>query len=462
MVNVVMVANYEETIEYRIAAIEPLSGMILSVKGCEGYRLPRIRIPKWTRHAEEINDLLHSEWQLSTLVLSIKQSLDGRPSWAIVELLGRVETETPNGLTLIGIELLTESELDPAERTSLANCRSGEMLASGPFACCGWLDEALSWIRKSLPHREVDLDGELRQFSAGGTSALLRFSTSTGYSYWLKATGKQNQREGVLTVELSKLFPEYLPKLIAYRQDWNAWLMEDAGRPLGGIQNLQLLSLAVKNLAGLQIKSLKHIGRLQAAGCMGRPLESLQHHLTEMFTFLEVAMQHQISTKAKPLEPSRLREIQAVVEVACRRMDELQIPDCIVNGDINLDNILFDGSRISFTDWAEGGIGNPFITFQQLLQHVTREGEHIDWVQPLCEVYKTSWLALLTSNQIDIALLLAPLLTIADYLHARGDWLTSGRRDDQGFQGFARTLARCMDRAANELLSRKALEGCAC
>jgi hypothetical protein len=159
-----------------------------------------------------------------------------------------------------------------------------------------------------------------------------------------------------------------------------------------------------------------------------------------------------------PLEPSRLREIGGIVDQAYERMQELNIPCSLVNGDINLDNILYDGTKFHFTDWAEGGIGNPFLTLQQVIQHVTREGEKLEWVPRLCGAYKKKWLVLLTERQIECAFGLMPLLTMADYLYGRGDWLHSSRRDDSSFQGFARTLARCMDRAAAELWSAEVLQ----
>ena len=164
-------------------------------------------------------------------------------------------------------------------------------------------------------------------------------------------------------------------------------------------------------------------------------------------------MRRQTSTRVKPLERARLREILSVVDLACERMQELRIPECLVSGDINLDNILFDGTQIRFTDWAEGGIGNPFLTLEQVLQHATREGEHLVWAPRLREAYKRKWLALLTDHQIDCAFTLMPLLAMADYLFGRGDWLHSSRQDEPAFQSFARTLARCMDRAAAELFS---------
>jgi hypothetical protein len=203
-------------------------------------------------------------------------------------------------------------------------------------------------------------------------------------------------------------------------------------------------------LADLQIGSLDYISSLETAGCADRRLSNLRLHLPDMLTFLENAMAKQTSTKVKPLTPTRLQEICVVVDHACSEMQSLGIPDALVNGDINLGNILYDDFRFRFTDWAEGGVGNPFLTLQQVIQHVTRDGERQEWVLELREAYGRKWLPLLNEQKIERAFVLMPLLAMADYLHARGDWLSSSRKNELTFQSFARTLARCMDRAAAE------------
>lgn len=453
------VATNSETVEYRVALVDSSGPLVVGVAEPEGYHLPRVRIPKWTRPAEEINDALRRDWQLNTLVLTILYTGDERPACAVAEALpsDNASASLPCNLALQDIEQLSESDLDASERLAIRNVIAGNGFVAGPFFRRGWFREAQAWLRKSIPGQSAEFSGDFRQYNASDTFALLRLGTTDGQRYWLKATGKPNIHECALTVELSKLFPEHLPTLIAVREDWNAWLTEDAGRPLGGGHDLELLTAAVEALADLQIRSIEYIPLLRAAGCMDRSLTAVRQDLPETFAFLETAMQNQTSTKVKPLKPTRLREIRAVVERACAAMEELNIPNCLVNGDINLDNILFNGSRFSFTDWAEGGIGNPFLTLEQIIQHVTREGDFLECAPPLRDAYKKKWLPFLTEQQIDDAFLLMPFLTMVDYLHGRGDWLTSPRRDEPAFQGFARTLGRCMDRAAAEPALMEAL-----
>jgi hypothetical protein len=452
------VANNAEMVEYRVALIDSSSPMLLTVAGSGGSSLPRVRIPKWTRPAEEINDVIWREWQLHTLVLTILNEAGDKPPCAVAESLPSIAAKTSHDLAPNSIESLNETELDGEERAAIQSSIAGDTSPSAPFSRRGWLKEAQAWVQSSISDRRIEFSGDLRQYNASSTFALVRLDTTCGDSYWLKATGEPNKHECALTVELSKLFPQYLPSLIAVREDWNAWVTKGAGRPLGDLRDLNLLTSAVKALADVQVESLNSVERLELAGCMDRRLTRVQSHLPEMFAFLEEAMEKQTSTKVKPLTPARLREIQVVVDQSCAQMQELGIPDCLVNGDVNLDNILYDGEHFRFVDWAEGGIGNPFLALQQVIQHVIREGEHLDWVTPICAAYKNEWRGLLTERQIDDAFVLMPLLAMADYLYGRGDWLDAPRRHEPAFQSFARTLGRCIDRAVAELSSAEVLQ----
>jgi hypothetical protein len=446
-----IVSNLADTTEFRVALLDPPSGMLVAIRDSDGIRLPRVRIPKWTRSAEEINDAVREKWQLVSLVLTVLNGKNAQPACAIAEVMSRHSAELPCNLELRGIESIDTRDLDEDERAWLCDVVAGTPALCGPFARLGWLKEAQTWIKSYVTGAEFN--GDFRQYNASGTFALLRLSTKSGQSYWLKATGEPNKHEFSITIELAKLFPNYLPTVVAMRENWNAWVTEDAGAALGDTQDPEILAAAVEALADLQLLSLDHISRLEAAGCLNRRLSSVQVHLPEVFAFLEESMEHQTSTKVRPLSPSRLGEIRFIVEQACERMQELSIPDCLVNGDINLNNILFDGQQFRFTDWAEGAIGNPFFTLQQVIQHVIRDGEHLEWVPRLCDAYRRKWLAVLTERQIDCAFVVMPLLTLVDYLYGRGDWLHSPRRDNPSFQGFARTLGRWMDRAAAELSS---------
>jgi hypothetical protein len=444
------------TVEYKMILALPASKIILAMSDCNSLRLPRVRVPKWKRPAAEITRELREKWGLNTVVLHILQNVGDRSGCAVAEALD-AQIKVQSALQLSSIEDIDESDLDLSEKCHVSVVLAGNHKTAGPFSRPGWIKEAQNWIQRSLPNRLVDFNGEFRQYNAGDTFALIQFVTHNGMSYWVKAIGDEVKHEFTVTLELSRLFPRYLPPLVAIHEDWNAWVTEDAGTHLGNSEDVQTLIQAVMTLADLQIGSLHYTSSLQIAGCVDRRLSRLQLNFPRIVTFLEDVMAVQTSAKVKPLTARRLREIGVVVDHACSEMQSLGIPDALVNGDINLDNILYDGAVIRFTDWAEAGIGNPFLMLQQVIQHVTRDGERQGWVPALREAYGRKWFPLLDEQQIDRAFVLMPLLTIADYLHGRGDWLISSRKDELTFQSFARTLARCMDREAEEPALIKAL-----
>jgi hypothetical protein len=132
-------------------------------------------------------------------------------------------------------------------------------------------------------------------------------------------------------------------------------------------------------------------------------------------------------------------------------MEALNIPDTLNHNDINFGNVLIRNSHCVFIDWAEAGVGHPFFTFQSLRVQASRKPESKDWVCALDAVYKAKWTGSLEATQIDVGLRLAPLLAIATHLLGHREWFSSERRSEPQTQGYARSLARQMDRELRDL-----------
>jgi hypothetical protein len=438
----------ESTTEYKVILAGLASEQILAISEGRTFRLPRVLIPKLTRPAEEITREIRENWNLNTVVVGLFPNGGSRAISAVVEVIDAFHLEGDSVLQQCGIKEIERADIDADEREQIGSVLSGTNESSGPFSRLGWLKDAQEWIRSSLRDNHVDFAADFRQYNASDEFALVRLPAFDGSVYWLKATGEPNRHELTITVMLSKLFPRHLPAVVARRDDWNAWVTKDAGTPVGTSKTLEGLTRAVDALAELQIESLGHIACLEGNGCFDQRLTRVHMHLPELIAYVEEAMKHQTSTKVPPIDVPRIRDIGSVIERAYLRMRDLNIPVSLVNNDINLDNILYDGSRISFIDWAEAGVGNPFLTLQQFIQHVVRDGEGLEWTSRLRNSYKRRWLAVLSESQIDVAFSLMPLLMMISYLFGRGDWLDSSRREHPSFQNFARTMARHMDKAA--------------
>jgi hypothetical protein len=356
----------------------------------------------------------------------------------------------PDGLAYVTLNQLPASDLTESERNTIEAICSGNSSDRGAFSRPGWIDEAMQWICESVG-REVQFTGEIEQHNASGTFALLRFVTQESPAYWLKATGEPNRHEFAITAMLAATCPKFLPPVVGMRHDWNAWLMEEAGDPLGQRVSVPLLKGAVTCMADLQKKTIPCTSRLLAAGAADHRMDVLREHVDEIVDYLEEAMELHASTRVLPLGVARLREIGTILKDACGAMQRLNIPATIVHNDLSRGNILFKGTQCVFTDWCETCIGNPFITLQHLLLLLPRDEKDLeaDRFDIVC-AYKQRWLDSLTPGQIDRAFALMPLLAIAAYLYGRGDWLRSARRHEPRIQSYARSLARHMDRATKD------------
>ena len=224
-----------ETVEYRVVMIEPQSKAILGF-GTEGRcRLPRVSISRMLRHVQQIATAVEIQWGFSVLILEfLSEPNDVTPG--IVAVV-RDMTHASVKLLKLPLEQLSEIELPGKERDRLFSILCGA--TESPLARIGWADEAVAWV-EDVTGQKIASKANAEQLNAGGGFALIRFSTDNGGNYWLKATGEPNQHECTLTALISHLFPEGLPRLLAIKKEWNAWLTEQAGSPFPSIPTAEL------------------------------------------------------------------------------------------------------------------------------------------------------------------------------------------------------------------------------
>jgi Ser/Thr protein kinase RdoA (MazF antagonist) len=238
--------------------------------------------------------------------------------------------------------------------------------------------------------------------------------------------------------------------MVGARRNWNAWITEDGGQPLSDRFAFPALEQAISSLAQLQKTSVNHIDEFLDTGCVNRTIPVLEAHLGELTAYLEEAMERQTSSKVKPLSKHRLRELECILRDACCRVQHLGIPDTLVHSDLNAGNILFDGTRNVFIDWAGAYIGHPFVSFQHLCLHLPQD-LHLDpnHLLQVKDLYKRSWRDWFTESRLDQAFALIPILAITYYLYGRGDWLDTPWNGCSRIHGYRRSLARHIDFAAH-------------
>jgi hypothetical protein len=446
-------SRHREDLEnYHLLLVLPKQRQVLLSRTESAYELPGIEIPRFTRAAEQITSAVMDRWHLPSLVIDWISGGDGTLTCAILEVRRTIESELlPTDLIAASIDDLAEGIVPQEAFIALQRMLSGDTGARGPFSRFQWIDDAEQWMRNSVGDASLEFT-KLRQLNASGSFALVRFEAQpSNRAYWLKAVGDPNTREFAATAYLASNYAQYLPNMVAQRADWNAWVMDEYGSSLHSSCSLADFERAVTKLARLQKGVVGRTQELLDAQCVDHRLEILRPQIDGLIEFLDEAMNQQESTKVQPLSKLRLREIGAMLHVACNRMEELGIPDSLMHGDISPGSILSNGHDCVFTDWCEAYVGNPFITFEQFCIHAERKThDPQEWNRRLRDAYKTCWIDILTRVQIDNAVQLARVISLLSHLYGRGDWLHSPRRLDPALQGYARSLARHMDRLVGD------------
>lgn len=446
--------NTDESAEYRLILMLPESRKVLVSGTCNSGSLPSVRIPQRTRIARELQTAIHNRWKLDVIVLHLPRPENGGLPCAIAEV--RLPKQPPC-LRAVEITQLTAFGLSEKLRAQLVSVLSQEP-SDSPFSRIGWIDQAIAWLEAETGTR-FSSKCHIEQYNAGGGFSLVRFRMEDESEYWLKATGEPNTHEFAITCLLSELAGDYLPTVISTRPAWNAWLMCGAASQEKTLyaECFPMLGDAVESMAALQLNTVNHRSDMLAVGAFDQSMTIFQRQSEELFDFLEEVMQLQTSTKAPRLEAARIREIRVIFEDTSRRMEDLNLPQAIIHGDMNRGNILEGAAHCKFLDWSEAYVGCPFVTLQHLLLLNQAENPGILAVRNslLQGRYKKVWLQICEDAAIDVGFIYMPLLAIGSALFGRCNWLTTSAREDTRRHTYARNLARHMDRAARapELLA---------
>jgi len=242
-----------KTTEYRCVLIRPNSCTVLVFSDNGRYRLPRISTLAAMRSARELQKAIKAIWDLNVFILEIRAASTNVDPLAFAELRTSGVTSPLKEIAIRQLlELgLSEDEMDRVEL--LIQGRTENSLAK-----LGWIDAAIAWI-ESATGRTFGSSKSIEQWNAGGGFALFRACSVEGRSYWLKATGEPNVREFGMTCFLCDLYPDFLPKVVATKTEWNAWLAEHAGDSLPDLPSAAELASAANRMARLQLLSCGRI-----------------------------------------------------------------------------------------------------------------------------------------------------------------------------------------------------------
>jgi hypothetical protein len=434
---------HQSDITYRLVIVRSTDHSLAATRETGRLSLPRVIVSRKARQAQQLQRTIEELWGIRSVILDVIYPLEQGVLYAIAETLS---ADTVAGLVLLGPDEITGETIPAEDYGMVADVVFGRSCTRGPLCQLGWVGEAQHWIQENVGGCPYLFPEDVYQLNAAGGFMLVHFRAQRGRGYWLKATGAPNTHEFAVTLTLARLFPKFLPILVAARKDWNAWVTEDAGNSLRAGCVEPVIERAVAGLANLQLQTTDYISDLLIAGCADQRNSTLLSCVPEITEFLLDAMRNQKSTEVPRLEDERILEIGTHLKAAYEFIDTLRIPNSVVHNDINIGNLLYDGARCVITDWAEACVGNPFVTFEQLSLQLAHAGVSTRFLRQLRAQYNNLWRQMLPERAVESVSRLAPLLAAASFLFGRGDWLYTSRRDDLSFQSHARTLTRSMDR----------------
>lgn len=374
-------AEQNECETYRVIILRRRGTEVLLVPDGDRFALPSVEIPRWQRVAENLTPAIKTDWGEAVVCLfdldaSVATNGKGIRYQAAEHWCANGRPKIPTRWVSVSA-LSQDSLIDPfdysATRQSIMACNAEMQDSSaGPFARLGWFKELREWVQAVIEPLGFHLNGNFRQLNASPSFSLVRFETD-GPALWFKAVGEPNRKEFPITCTLAQLFPNYLPLVLAARPDWNGWLTREVGgKLLCEVQEAALWERAAAALAELQIESIDHGVRIFSAGARDLGAPALSKLIQPFMEIMGRLMEQQPKVPPPVLGRRELLLLGDRIQNVVDALEALQIPETLGHLDLNPGNIVVSPSRCAFLDWAEAHVGNPFFSFQYLLEHRRR------------------------------------------------------------------------------------------
>ena len=157
--------------------------------------------------------------------------------------------------------------------------------------------------------------------------------------------------------------------------------------------------------------------RLAAFSRSPRPWTTSLRSLTESFfswVASSQAMRQESSVRA--LVNEEIEDIKSAVQNSLLHLEALDLPDTIGHMDLNPGNIFSTDRGCVFLDWAESYVGDPFFSFEYLLQHFRQApSPKAPEEDRFREAYFAPWRAVVSSETVQSAVSFVPLAALFAY-----------------------------------------------
>jgi len=367
----------------------PEDGRILVIdKGCGGQTLPhwmgqRIR---W-QAADAVVPMIEKELGLQTRMLrclGVGHSPDSqRPALAYeMAACDPLQAKRPD-FHWVNAKEMGESLLPRAFRKSdlaAVICHFEEDSVPrnrASWAVRGWFQDSEEWILGQLNAAGVRPKGQVEQIHARQRGHISRIDTDRGFVYF-KACPPFFPQELPITKWLSQRFPTSAPSILAH-DDERQWLLmqESVGPRLDTISAPGDWQDALTAYADIQIGCSQAIDELLAIGCPDRRLRVLREQAQELVANSEALQVGGFAFSDREL--ALLREMVPLLQDACDKLADYNLPDAIEHGDFAAFNIIKAPDGFVFFDWSEASVAHPFMGAVAFSERV--EGYGVDLTQ---------------------------------------------------------------------------------
>ena len=447
---------------YRLIIFDPAgTGVWLESQGSE-YRLPKIEIPRFTRPAKEVTELVRNSWNLSPLFLfsGVLEEAANTGYFAVLKSKDGFSLRAPgtdwftihHALSNLLFSGRERRAVESSYRKAVSPIRANPR---GPFCRVGWGRELEDWMRRVLGARGIELKG-FEQLNGCETFSLIRFAT-TQQPVCFKAVGEPNLHEYGISIALARLLSKYVPSILATKPEWHGWLMADGGgKTLDQVQNPSAWQIAVTTLADLQIDSIGKGDQLLEAGCRDLRLRALLELVDPFLDTMADLMQQQTKVPPPILSWQELSELGATLKNALCCLESLGIPDTLGHSYFNPGNILVGSQRCVFIDWAEAHVSHPFLTFEYLISHLRKDYPALTrFEDAIRSAYAQRWQSVSLPEHVSEAFLFSSLVAVFAYAVAGNSWRDPERLRIPQVPGYLRSLTRRMKQEADSVPRRR-------
>jgi hypothetical protein len=446
---------------HRVIITRRRGAEILRISTGADWTLPCVEILSRHRPADQITDRVREQYGLDAYcVLNLthpESDKDGRERRYVVMEVIDSDENAPGGCQWFRPsgtrpQVLESAEDDVAIQEALR--QTGPRAArTQPFSQLGWLDDLLAWVRRELNPLGLQLSGAIHQFNAGPTFSLIRMETN-GPAIWFKATGEPNRHELSVSQRLSRLFPNFVPEILAVHFTWNGWLAKEAsGTLLSSLNEAFDWKRVAETLAELQIASVPTCTELLNSGCRDLRLPNIAESVDPFIVRMSDLMVAQTKRPPEPLTDENLELLGEKLKSACALLQESGLPDTLGHVDFNPGNIIVSPTGCCFLDWAEGCVTHPLVTFEYLREHTRRAFLGDDAViEQIVSAYLQPWRSRVSADTITQALAISPMIAVFVAAIVDSTWSSVDPLLDSDAASYFRSLTRRMFRESARLV----------